>query len=172
MLHDGGANAYWTYREAKNSDLKTKGSIDPIYNLYHSVPVAQWLEHCVSSAKVVGSFPREHVLTKICIAWMHCKSLWIKASAKCINVQHKTCMIIDLEMQDTVTVNKSHVWNFYLTCWTIKPGCVMFHLKNELQQQTYSQCFHMQIIQSLLWELGWNQDISRPMSYVNARVLL
>ncbi len=28
------------------------------------VPVAQWLEHCVSSAKVVGSIPREHVLTK------------------------------------------------------------------------------------------------------------
>ncbi len=23
---------------------------------------------------------------KKCIAWMHCKSLWIKASAKCINV--------------------------------------------------------------------------------------
>ncbi len=29
-----------------------------------SVPVAQWLEHCVSSAKVVGSIPREHILTK------------------------------------------------------------------------------------------------------------
>ncbi len=28
--------------------------------LCHSVPVAQWLEHCVSSAKVVGSIPREH----------------------------------------------------------------------------------------------------------------
>ncbi len=28
-----------------------------------SVPVAQWLEHCVSSAKVVGSIPREHILT-------------------------------------------------------------------------------------------------------------
>ncbi len=26
----------------------------------NSVPVAQWLEHCVSSAKVVGSIPREH----------------------------------------------------------------------------------------------------------------
>ncbi len=26
----------------------------------HCVPVAQWLEHCVSSAKVVGSIPREH----------------------------------------------------------------------------------------------------------------
>ncbi len=26
-----------------------------------SVPVAQWLEHCVSSAKVVGLIPREHM---------------------------------------------------------------------------------------------------------------
>ncbi len=25
-----------------------------------SVPVALWLEHCVSSAKVAGSIPREH----------------------------------------------------------------------------------------------------------------
>ncbi len=25
--------------------------------------MAQWLEHCVSSAKVVGSIPREHILT-------------------------------------------------------------------------------------------------------------
>ncbi len=25
------------------------------------VPVAQWLEHCVSSTKVVGSIPREHM---------------------------------------------------------------------------------------------------------------
>ncbi len=25
------------------------------------VPVAQWLEHCVSSANVVGSIPREHM---------------------------------------------------------------------------------------------------------------
>ncbi len=30
-----------------------------INNYY--VPVAQWLEHCVSSAKVVGSIPREHM---------------------------------------------------------------------------------------------------------------
>ncbi len=26
-----------------------------------SVSVAQWLEHCISSAKVVGSIPREHM---------------------------------------------------------------------------------------------------------------
>ncbi len=26
------------------------------------------------------------LIKKKCIAWMHCKSLWIKASAKCINV--------------------------------------------------------------------------------------
>ncbi len=25
-----------------------------------SIPVANWLEHCVSSAKVVGLIPREH----------------------------------------------------------------------------------------------------------------
>ncbi len=25
-----------------------------------TVPVAQWLEHCIGSAKVVGPIPREH----------------------------------------------------------------------------------------------------------------
>ncbi len=36
------------------------------------VPVAQWLEHCVSSAKVVGSIPREHTYWQYnVIAWMH-----------------------------------------------------------------------------------------------------
>ncbi len=45
------------------------------------------VEHCVSSAKVVGSTPRKHTYWQYkCIAWMHCKSLWIKASAKCIHV--------------------------------------------------------------------------------------
>ncbi len=36
------------------------GKIDS--EMFH-VPVAQWLEHCVSSAKVVGSIPREHTHT-------------------------------------------------------------------------------------------------------------
>ncbi len=31
-----------------------------IYIYIYSVPVAQWLEHCVSNAKVVGSIPREN----------------------------------------------------------------------------------------------------------------
>ncbi len=45
------------------------------------------VEHCVSSAKVVGSIPREHTYWQYkCINWMLCKSLWIKVSAKCINV--------------------------------------------------------------------------------------
>ncbi len=39
-----------------------------VYYVHIFVPVAQWLEHCVSSAKVVGSIPREHILTKKCIA--------------------------------------------------------------------------------------------------------
>ncbi len=47
------------------------------------------VEHCVSSAKGCGFDSQgTHILIKKkkCIAWMHCKSLWIKASAKCINV--------------------------------------------------------------------------------------
>ncbi len=48
------------------------------------------VEHCVSSAKVVGSIPREHIYWQYKgITWMHCKSLWIKASAKCINVYYE-----------------------------------------------------------------------------------
>ncbi len=35
------------------------GIILPVWNSA-CVPVAQWLEHCVSSANVVGSIPREH----------------------------------------------------------------------------------------------------------------
>ncbi len=58
--------------------------------IYISVRVAQWLKHCVSSAKVVGSIPREHILTKKkFIDWMlkyKCNSLWIKASAKCKSI--------------------------------------------------------------------------------------
>ncbi len=56
--------------------------------LYYSVPVAQWLEHCISSAKCCGfNSQGTHVLTKKkWITWMHCNSLWIKASAKCVNV--------------------------------------------------------------------------------------
>ncbi len=39
--------------------------------------------NCVSSAKGCGfNSQGTHILTKKCIAWMHCKSLWIKASAK------------------------------------------------------------------------------------------
>ncbi len=54
------------------------------------VPVAQWLEHCVSSAKV--QFPGSTHTDNTCITWMHCKSLWIKASAKCINVNVQPLM--------------------------------------------------------------------------------
>ncbi len=42
--------------------------------------------HCISSAKGCGfNSQGTHILTR-CIAWMQCKSLWIKASAKCLNV--------------------------------------------------------------------------------------
>ncbi len=50
---------------------------------YSSVPVAQWLEHCVSSAKVVGSIPREHTYWQKMYSLNRALSLWIKASDKC-----------------------------------------------------------------------------------------
>ncbi len=59
------------------------------------------VEHCISSAKVVGSIPREHTYwQKKCIAWMHCKSLWIQASAKCINVNY------GVQLMDAVCLSK------------------------------------------------------------------
>ncbi len=46
------------------------------------------VEHCVSNAKGCGfNFQGTHMLInyiKNCIAWLHCKSLWIKASGKCV----------------------------------------------------------------------------------------
>ncbi len=45
------------------------------------------VEHCVSSAKGCGfNSQGTRILTKKIMAWLHCKSLWIKVSAKCINV--------------------------------------------------------------------------------------
>ncbi len=55
---------------------------------YRSFPIAQMVEHGASNANIMGSIPREseswsNVKT---VTWMQCKSLWIKAFAKCINV--------------------------------------------------------------------------------------
>ncbi len=44
----------------KNKNIDTDNNALLLFR-YISVPVAQWLEHCVSSAKVVGSIPREHI---------------------------------------------------------------------------------------------------------------
>ncbi len=46
------------------------------------------VEHCVSNAKGYGFDSQgTRILIKKHIAWMHRKSLWIKVSAKCINVK-------------------------------------------------------------------------------------
>ncbi len=45
------------------------------------------VEHCVSRAKGCGFDSQgTHVLMKTCTVWMYCKSLWMKASDKCVNV--------------------------------------------------------------------------------------
>ncbi len=44
--------------------------VQTLYTCLQAVPVAQWLEPCVSSAVVVGLIPREHMYRqyKKCIA--------------------------------------------------------------------------------------------------------
>ncbi len=51
------------------------------------------VEHGASNAKIMGSILRESKSWSKCktVTWMQCKSLWIKASAKCINVNVKAC---------------------------------------------------------------------------------
>ncbi len=48
--------------------MDVKGSIwnhlcifKSVIRVFNRVPVAQWLKHCISSAKIVGSIPWEHI---------------------------------------------------------------------------------------------------------------
>ncbi len=45
------------------------------------------VKHGTSNAKIMGLIPRDSKSwSNVKLTWMQCKSLWIKASAKCINV--------------------------------------------------------------------------------------
>ncbi len=122
------------------------------------------VEHYVSRANVVGSISREHTYWQyICIAWMHCKSLWIKASAKCINV-NVVCSIPELQSfqfqlfssvssKEEMTGNRIvllillvyfivHFWrvNFFCLILTLLFPyllLVYFFIKNKSKAQTY-----------------------------------
>ncbi len=78
-----------------------------VYSIHQSflfISYGSVVEHCVSSAKGCGfNSQGTHILIKQCIAWMHCKSLWIKASAKCINVNVK-CKISPQTDRRSLTV--------------------------------------------------------------------
>ncbi len=61
LLRNGAAGHGESVHKAQTSD-----NFGPLPNGDgggRGVPVVQWLEHCVSSAKVVGSIPREHTHT-------------------------------------------------------------------------------------------------------------
>ncbi len=56
---------------------------------YHYMCVPVWLSGralCLLRKRLWVRFPGNTCTNEKCITWMHCKSLWIKASAKCINV--------------------------------------------------------------------------------------
>ncbi len=73
---------YYYYLPQRNLKLPYKIANMSTWKL-KCVPVTQWLEHCVSSAKVVGSILKEHTYWQY--KYIACKSLWIKASNKCVN---------------------------------------------------------------------------------------
>ncbi len=61
MMKITGLSPLFKWENLHNWGL-TKYFFAPLYVSHKiCVPVAQWLEHCVSSAKVVGSIPREHI---------------------------------------------------------------------------------------------------------------
>ncbi len=78
--------------------------------------------------------PREHTYWQSkCKAWMHCKSLWIKVSVKCIhvnaNVMHKGNAIIPVEACwnlccKCIPANSDSIWNaclcVYVRCKWVK----------------------------------------------------
>ncbi len=90
------------------------------------VPVSQWLEHCISSTNVVDSILREHTYWQKCIAWMHCKSLWIKSSAKCINVNVTPHLSFKSTFNNPINSNKivlySEMWHIIEKKWV---ACVV-----------------------------------------------
>ncbi len=61
----------------------------------HTAPVHQlfmWLGGSALRKRLWVQFPgNTHTDKRTRIAWMHCKSLWIKASAECINVNY--CLV-------------------------------------------------------------------------------
>ncbi len=76
------------------------------------------VEHCVSSAKGCGFDSQEkHILMKKCIAWMHCKSLWIKASAKCINVKPRTVHFRQEEPASPAFIVRNRPIRLDMTLW-------------------------------------------------------
>ncbi len=56
-----------------------------LFQTFYFLPI---LSYPILSYHISYPIPREHTYWQYkCIAWMHCKSLWIKASAKCKCIQ-------------------------------------------------------------------------------------
>ncbi len=93
-----------------------------------SFPVAQLVEHGASNAKIMGSIPREskrwqNVET---VTWMQCKSLWIKASAKCINV--------NVNVKKRCAHSKQLCLILCWLCWFKSSWSVVPHVASSMKQ--------------------------------------
>ncbi len=70
------------------------------------------VEHGASNAKIMGLIPRESKSwsnVKKTVTWMQCKSLWIKASAKCINVN------VTINAPDVIFIKIPNCWSLILS---------------------------------------------------------
>ncbi len=82
----------------------------------YSFPVAQLVEYGASNAKIMGSIPRESKswFNAETVTWMQCKSLWIKASAKYINVNVN---VLCFHKNGPVNNKTPHFKGNYLNSW-------------------------------------------------------
>ncbi len=84
-----------------SSDYRARSCVKYHYSVWqlniaeYSFPVAQLVEHARSWVRFPGKARADKNVETV--TWMQCKSLWIKASAKCINVNEYTKFLFEWE---------------------------------------------------------------------------
>ncbi len=121
-------------------------------------------EHCVSSAKWRGFNSKgTHILIRKfinCIAWMHCKSLWIKASAKCINVNNWVTLYNKVSfIKQLVHFQNKKILIIYLPPCHPRFSCLSIFSRKEIKvlRKTFQD---FSPYSGLQWEpTGWRSEL-------------
>ncbi len=104
-------------------------------NLDNKCACGSVVEHCVSSAKGRGfNSQGTHILIKKCIAWMHCKSLWIKVSAKC------KCKWTTLK-----TIFSIYIFFFAPSDSRFSNSCIKPYINGKIIYSAFKWCIHLNL---------------------------